>query len=134
MSRSASAVAAVIKAYDVRGLVGTQLDDAFVTDVGAACTGALGEVRRFEAAAVDHDHAADGPSSALAAGEVERDAVGVERQRGRVGEAVEEDLEQGHAVLPPAELAAVARVGHGASRTTRAEYRSGSGGTTSRSL
>ena len=36
MSRSASAVAAVIKAYDVRGLVGTQLDDAFVTDVGAA--------------------------------------------------------------------------------------------------
>ena len=36
MSRSASAVAAVIKAYDVRGLVGTQLDDAFVRDVGAA--------------------------------------------------------------------------------------------------
>ncbi len=36
MSRSASAVAAVIKAYDVRGLVGTQLDDAFVADVGAA--------------------------------------------------------------------------------------------------
>ena len=36
MSRSASAVAAVIKAYDVRGLVGEQLDDAFVTDVGAA--------------------------------------------------------------------------------------------------
>ena len=36
MSRSASAVAAVIKAYDVRGLVGEQLDDAFVADVGAA--------------------------------------------------------------------------------------------------
>ncbi len=36
MSRSASAVAAVIKAYDVRGLVGEQLDESFVTDVGAA--------------------------------------------------------------------------------------------------
>ena len=36
MSRSAAAVAGVIKAYDVRGLVGEQLDDAFVTDVGAA--------------------------------------------------------------------------------------------------
>jgi phosphomannomutase len=36
MSRSAAAVADVIKAYDVRGLVGEQIDDAFVTDVGAA--------------------------------------------------------------------------------------------------
>ena len=36
MSRSAAAVAGVIKAYDVRGLVGEQLDEAFVTDVGAA--------------------------------------------------------------------------------------------------
>ncbi len=36
MSRSAAAVARVIKAYDVRGLVDEQLDEAFVRDVGAA--------------------------------------------------------------------------------------------------
>ena len=36
MSRSAAAVAGVIKAYDVRGLVGEQIDEAFATDVGAA--------------------------------------------------------------------------------------------------
>jgi phosphomannomutase len=36
MSRSSASVAEVIKAYDVRGLVGDQLDDAFVTEVGAA--------------------------------------------------------------------------------------------------
>ncbi len=36
MSRSAEAVHAVIKAYDVRGLVGDQIDEAFVRDVGGA--------------------------------------------------------------------------------------------------
>lgn len=36
MSRSADAVAQVIKAYDVRGLVGEQIDEAFVTEVGGA--------------------------------------------------------------------------------------------------
>ena len=36
MSRSAAAVSRVIKAYDVRGLVGEEIDDAFVADVGAA--------------------------------------------------------------------------------------------------
>jgi phosphomannomutase len=36
MSRSAADVRRVIKAYDVRGLVGTELDEAFVRDVGAA--------------------------------------------------------------------------------------------------
>ena len=36
MSRSAEAVHAVIKAYDVRGLVGEQIDEAFVRDVGGA--------------------------------------------------------------------------------------------------
>jgi len=36
MSRSAAAVRRVIKVYDVRGLVGEEIDDAFVTDVGAA--------------------------------------------------------------------------------------------------
>ncbi|HUB57328.1 MAG TPA: phosphomannomutase/phosphoglucomutase [Mycobacterium sp.] len=36
MSRSAAAVHRVIKAYDVRGLVGEEIDESFVTDVGAA--------------------------------------------------------------------------------------------------
>src|SRR5258705_4833199 len=36
MSRPAAAVHRVIKAYDVRGLVGEELDDQFVADVGAA--------------------------------------------------------------------------------------------------
>jgi phosphomannomutase len=36
MSRPAAAVNRVIKAYDVRGLVGEEIDEAFVTDVGAA--------------------------------------------------------------------------------------------------
>ena len=36
MSRPAAAVRSVIKAYDVRGLVGEEIDEGFVTDVGAA--------------------------------------------------------------------------------------------------
>jgi phosphomannomutase len=36
MSRPAAAVNRVIKAYDVRGLVGEEIDDAFVAEVGAA--------------------------------------------------------------------------------------------------
>jgi phosphomannomutase len=36
MSRSAAAVHRVIKAYDVRGLVGEEVDESFVKDVGAA--------------------------------------------------------------------------------------------------
>src|SRR5438270_7383703 len=36
MSRPAAAVHRVIKAYDVRGLVGTEIDDSFVRDLGAA--------------------------------------------------------------------------------------------------
>lgn len=36
MSRPAAAVHRVIKAYDVRGLVGAEIDEAFVGDVGAA--------------------------------------------------------------------------------------------------
>lgn len=36
MPRSAADVRRVIKAYDVRGLVGTELDESFVSDVGAA--------------------------------------------------------------------------------------------------
>src|ERR1700726_3378952 len=36
MSRPAAVVHRVIKAYDVRGLVGDEIDEPFVTDVGAA--------------------------------------------------------------------------------------------------
>ena len=36
MARSADSVNAVIKAYDVRGLVGTQLDEEFVSEAGAS--------------------------------------------------------------------------------------------------
>src|SRR5271167_2844972 len=36
MSRPAAAVHRVIKAYDVRGLVGEEINESFVTDVGAA--------------------------------------------------------------------------------------------------
>src|ERR1700744_3351188 len=36
MSWSAAAVHRVIKAYDVRGLVGEEINESFVTDVGAA--------------------------------------------------------------------------------------------------
>jgi phosphomannomutase len=36
MSRSAAAVHRVVKAYDVRGLVGEEINESFVTDVGAA--------------------------------------------------------------------------------------------------
>lgn len=52
--RSAASVHAVIKAYDVRGLVGEQLDEAFVREVGAA----FARVMRTEgagAAVVGHD-------------------------------------------------------------------------------
>ena len=36
MSRPAAAVTRVIKAYDVRGLVGEEIDEAFVSEVGGA--------------------------------------------------------------------------------------------------
>lgn len=36
MARSADAVHAVIKAYDVRGLLGEQIDESFVFDVGSS--------------------------------------------------------------------------------------------------
>src|SRR6202007_2984726 len=36
MSRPAATVHRVVKAYDVRGLVGAELDDSLVTDLGAA--------------------------------------------------------------------------------------------------
>jgi phosphomannomutase len=64
MSRPAAAVHRVIKAYDVRGLVGEELDDAFVADVGAA----FARLMRDGATQVviGHDMRASSPSLAAA--------------------------------------------------------------------
>jgi phosphomannomutase len=65
MSRSAPAVHRVIKAYDVRGLVGDELDEGFVSDVGAA----FARMMRSEGAGqvvIGHDMRASSPSLAAA--------------------------------------------------------------------
>jgi phosphomannomutase len=64
MSRPAAAVHRVIKAYDVRGLVGEELDDGFVADVG----GAFARLVRNSASQVviGYDMRASSPSLAAA--------------------------------------------------------------------
>src|SRR4030081_3487255 len=65
MSRPAAVVHRVIKAYDVRGLVGQEIDDAFVCDVGAA----LARLQRDEGAAtvaVGYDMRESSPALAAA--------------------------------------------------------------------
>jgi phosphomannomutase len=65
MSRPAEAVHRVIKAYDVRGLVGDEIDESFVTDVGAA----FGRLMRSEDAhqvAIGYDMRDSSPSLAAA--------------------------------------------------------------------
>jgi phosphomannomutase len=65
MSRPAAAVHRVIKAYDVRGLVGDELDEGFVADVGAA----FSRMVRDEGArqvVIGHDMRASSPSLAAA--------------------------------------------------------------------
>ncbi len=65
MSRPAAAVHRVIKAYDVRGLVGAEIDESFVTDVGAAFAGLM----RSEGAqrvAIGYDMRDSSPSLAAA--------------------------------------------------------------------
>jgi len=67
MSRPAAAVHRVIKAYDVRGLVGAEIDESFVTDVGAA----FGRLTRDEGArqvAIGYDMRDSSPSLAAAFG------------------------------------------------------------------
>jgi phosphomannomutase len=67
MSRPAAAVNRVIKAYDVRGLVGEEIDEQFVTDVGGAFARLVrdeagsGEVTRI---AIGYDMRASSPSLA----------------------------------------------------------------------
>jgi phosphomannomutase len=64
MSRPAAAVHRVIKAYDVRGLVGEEIDEGFVADVG----GAFARLMRDGASQVviGHDMRASSPSLAAA--------------------------------------------------------------------
>ncbi len=67
MSRPAAAVHRVIKAYDVRGLVGAEIDESFVADVGAA----FGALMRSEGArqvVIGHDMRDSSPSLAAAFG------------------------------------------------------------------
>ncbi|MDT5355564.1 MAG: phosphomannomutase [Mycobacterium sp.] len=67
MSRPAAAVHRVIKAYDVRGLVGAEIDESFVNDVGAA----FGRLMRDEGArqvAIGYDMRDSSPSLAAAFG------------------------------------------------------------------
>lgn len=65
MSRPAAAVHDVIKAYDVRGLVGSQIDEAFVAEVG----GAFARLVRAEGAAqvvIGYDMRESSPTLAAA--------------------------------------------------------------------
>src|SRR3954470_13210156 len=65
MSRPAAAVHRVIKAYDIRGLVGEEIDDSFVADVGAA----FARLMRDEGAsqvAIGYDMRASSPTLAAA--------------------------------------------------------------------
>ncbi len=65
MVQSAATVHAVVKAYDVRGLVGEQIDEAFAADVGAA----FARLMRSEGAAgvvVGHDMRESSPTLAEA--------------------------------------------------------------------
>jgi phosphomannomutase len=68
MPRPAAAVHRVIKAYDVRGLVGTEIDESFVHDVGAA----FARLMRSEGArrvAIGFDMRDSSPSLAAAFGD-----------------------------------------------------------------
>src|ERR1700754_3395584 len=67
MSRPAAAVHRVIKAYDVRGLVGEELDESFVADVGAAFARMVRDEKAgARQVAIGHDMRASSPSLAAA--------------------------------------------------------------------
>src|ERR1700736_381806 len=67
MSRPAAVVHRVIKAYDVRGLVGDEIDESLVTEVGAAFARLLrDEGDGAERVAVGYDMRASSPSLAAA--------------------------------------------------------------------
>ncbi len=66
MSRPADAVRRVIKAYDVRGLVGEELDEAFVADVGAAFARLMRAEGAGERVVVGYDMRESSPALAAA--------------------------------------------------------------------
>jgi phosphomannomutase len=67
MSRPAAAVHRVIKAYDVRGLVGEELDEQFVADVGAAFARLVrSEGSGARLVVIGHDMRSSSPSLAAA--------------------------------------------------------------------
>lgn len=66
MARPAAAVERVIKAYDVRGLVGSEIDEAFVVDVGAAFARLIREEGVSSRAVIGHDMRASSPELAAA--------------------------------------------------------------------
>jgi phosphomannomutase len=65
MSRPAAEVRRVIKAYDVRGLVGAEIDEGFVADVGAAFAGMLRD-EGTQSVVVGHDMRESSPTLAAA--------------------------------------------------------------------
>ena len=69
MPRPAAAVNAVIKAYDVRGLVGEQIDEAFVRDVGGAFARLVRDEQQARQVVIGHDMRSSSPSLSEAFGE-----------------------------------------------------------------
>ena len=69
MPRPAAAVNAVIKAYDVRGLVGEQIDEAFVRDVGGAFARLVRDEQQAGQVVIGHDMRSSSPSLSEAFGE-----------------------------------------------------------------
>ena len=78
MSRAAAAVRRVIKAYDVRGLVGEEIDEAFVADVGAAFARLLrDEGSQAGQVAIGYDMRESSPGLAAAFATVRGVAIGL---------------------------------------------------------
>jgi phosphomannomutase len=68
MSRSAAVVNRVIKAYDVRGLVGEEIDESLVTDVGAAFARLMRDEQDARQVVIGYDMRDSSPSLAAAFG------------------------------------------------------------------
>jgi len=66
MARPAASVERVIKAYDVRGLVGTEIDEAFVADVGAAFARLIRKEAVSSRVVIGYDMRASSPELAAA--------------------------------------------------------------------
>ncbi|MEE2035209.1 phosphomannomutase/phosphoglucomutase, partial [Rhodococcus chondri] len=66
MARSAESVAAVIKAYDVRGVVGEQIDEGFVREVGASFARLVRNDNSASRVVIGHDMRDSSPKLAQA--------------------------------------------------------------------